>query len=175
VRRRRTQRGYAGRGVAKIAVTSGNAIPMMPPEYATILPEPLRIHDEIRERYISVNGAIDATAKRPQPRLTVRDAKVIANNLTLALRNDLPSIDPHDAAVIWEQWRRSVAQLRDMMSGLDDDEQALAIGVNLDQWTRAIHGEMAEAVRRPGKVFARYCPWRDEWATDERIRPGAVR
>lgn len=167
-------RGYAGRGVSKITTTPGNAIRMPGSDYATILPEPKRIHDEIRERYISVNGAIDATSKRPQPRLTVRDAKIIANHLTLALRNDLPTIDRHDAAVIWEKWRRSVTQLRDMMRGLDDDEQALAVGISLDQWSLHVHDELAEALRHPGKVFSRYCPWRADWATFERIHPEAV-
>jgi len=171
---RSKRRGYAGRGVSKLTITSGNAIRMPGPDYATILPEPMRIHDEIRERYISVNGSVDATAKRPQPRLTVRDAKILANHLTLALRNDLPGIDPHDAAVIWEKWRRSVAQLRDMMRGLDDDAQALAIGINLDQWTLTVHDDVAEALRHPGKVFSRYCPWRADWATFERIHPEAV-
>ena len=167
-------RRYAGRGVAELRATTGNVIYMPGPDYATILPEPISKHDEIRERYVSVNGAIDAGAKRPQPRLTVRDAKILANHLTLALRNDLPSVDPHDAAVIWEKWRRFVVQLREIMRDLADDDQALAAGVNLDQWTLAIHDDLAVAIRRPGKVFERYCPWRADWATDARVYPEAA-
>lgn len=165
---------YAGRGVPELRATPGDVIHLPPPKYATIVPDPIAKHDEIRERYVRVNGAIDATAKRPQPRLTIRDAKNIANHLTLALRNDLPKVDPHDAAVIWEKWRKHVVSLRDMMSDLADDDQALAVGITLDQRTLNIHDDVAEALRHPGKVFSRYCPWRDDWATFERIHPGKV-
>lgn len=144
------------------------------PNAATLLPDPMRTYESIREQYVAANGAIDPNAKRPQPRLTLRDTKVIANHLTLALRNDLPGVDAHDAAVIWEKWRKAVVQLRDMMSGLADDDQALAVGINLGQWSLMIHDDVAEAVREPGKVFARYCPWRADWATFQRIHPEAV-
>lgn len=168
-------RRYAGRGIAEIKVDASRASIRLPgPDDATVLPDPMRAHDVMRERYVAARGAIDAKVQRSQPRLTVRDVKAIANHFTFALRNDLPTIDAHDAAVIWEKWRKTVLQLRDMMRGLSDDDQSLGAGTNLDGQTFAIHGDLADALREPGIVFKRYCPWRSDWATFERVHPEAV-
>jgi len=45
------------------------------------------------------------------PPAVFRAKNLIGNFTSAALRNDLPSIDARDAAVIWEKWRRAVADL----------------------------------------------------------------
>lgn len=169
-------RRYAARGIGELpASRSASSVSLPSADEATLLPNPMRVHEDLRERFVALRGAIDEkNVTRPAPRLTVRDAKQIANHLTLALRNDLPRIDPHDAAVIWEKWRKYVALLREAVRELADDDQAIAAAASLDWWTLAIHDDLAEALRDPGKVFQRYCPWRADWATFERIHPEAV-
>ena len=98
----------------------------------------------------------------------------IGNFTSAALRNDLPSIDARDAAVIWEKWRQAVADLKELMRNVEIDAQALIVGVILDHRTWDIGSSLATALHRPGEVFDRYCPWRSDWATFERMHPEAA-
>jgi len=170
------RRRYAGRGVAELPTKrTGAPVVLLSDREATLLPDPLRAHEAMRARFIKANGTVPGSpANRPEPRLTIRDIKLIANHLTFALRNDLPTIDASDAAVIWEKWRQAVNDVRALMKNVDDDHQALVVASILEHRLWDVHESLATALATPGEVFRHYCPWRADWATYERLHPEAV-
>ena len=170
-------RRYAGRGIGELrAARTLAAVELPGPDEATLLPDPMTRFEDTLGEFVRANGALDgSTAKYPRPRLTARDVKVTANFVTLALRNDLSRIDPYDAAVIWEKWRQAVADLRDLLRQVDDDDQALIVGTVLGHRFFAIADDLALAQMEPRKVADRYCPWRDEFFTDARVYPEMAR
>lgn len=170
-----SRRRYAGHGIAKLsAARSGGAVALPGPDDATILPDPREAYDRMRVRFIEANGvSSDSSPKTPRPRLAARDVTAIANHLTFALRNDLPTIDAGDAAVIWEKWRSAVNDLRDLLRHIPLENDTPYAAVLLDHRTWDVHESLATALQRPGEVFERYCPWRSAWATPARIHPEA--
>lgn len=173
-----SRRTYAGRGVPTLpsdrSTTSDVAIPSQAD--ATLLPLPFAVIEGRRADFLAARGATNpnAPADRQEPKLTLADVRRIANFITYALRNDLPLVDAHDAAVIWEQWRKAVVDLRDIMRQVQHDMQASVLGSVL--WIRAenTQASLTTALEEPRAVFSRYCPWRADWATYDRIHPEAV-
>ena len=169
------RRHYAGRGISKLPGSrSGAAAPLPGPDEATLLPDPRDAYERMRLRFIEANGvSADSSPKAPRPRLAASDVMAIANHLTYALRNDLPTIDANDAAVIWEKWRVAVNDLRDLLRNIPLENDTPYAAVLLDHRTWDVHESLATALQRPGEVFERSCPWRSAWATPARIHPEA--
>ncbi len=169
-------RPYAGRGVPALpAARTASPVTVAGKLDATLLPEPRAALAALRRKFLAARGPVDPKVPpgHELPRLTIADVRVIANFITFALRNDLPTVDPYDAAVIWEKWRVAVGDLRDLMRNVDSDAQALIAGTVLDHRTWAIEADLTTAMARPREVFERYCPWRGDWATAARIHPEA--
>lgn len=171
----RPRRHYAGRGVPRLpGARTDVGVPLPGADQATILPDPRDAYEQMRLRFIEANGvSADSSPKAPRPRLAARDVTAIANHLTFALRNDLPTIDANDAAVIWEKWRGAVNDLRDLLRHIPLENDTPYAAVLLDHRTWDVHESLATALQRPGEVFERYCPWRSAWATPARIHPEA--
>ena len=170
-------RPYAGRGVPALSVPGRSVAVTLPGQLdATLLPDPRAAVASLRQQFLTARGAVDSKVPpgHERPRLTIADVKVIANFVTFALRNDLPTIDPHDAAVIWEKWRTAVVDLRELMRNVESDAQALIAGTVLDHRTWDIEASLTTALAHPREVFEHYCPWRSDWATFERLHPEAV-
>lgn len=168
------RRRYAGHGVPRLpGPKAAAAIELLGPDDATILPDPRAARERIFDRFLQANGRAPDYPNKPFPRLTARDVLVIANHLTFALRNDLPSIDAYDAAVIWEKWRIAVRDLRDFLRNVPLDHDVPIAGNVLDHRTFDVHDCVALALTSPGQVFSTYCPWRSAWATVARIHPEA--
>ena len=170
-------RRYAGKGIAAIAVPRGRpSVPLPKPDDATLLPDPVVIVRGLVDAYLTARGPTNP--KDPPghatPRYTVADVKALANVITFALRNSLSEIDAHDAAVIWEKWRRAIIDLRDLMRDVTNDDQALIVGTVLGHRLWDVQESMATALREPRQVFQQYCPWRTDWATAARIYPEGV-
>lgn len=170
------RRRYAGRGVGALPTGRTRAAVRLPgADAATLLPNPPRAFENVRDQFVAANGRLPGSVpERDQPALTIRDVNAIGNFTSAALRNDLPSIDARDAAVIWDKWRQAVADLKELMRNVEIDAQALIVGVILDHRTWDISYSLATALARPGEVFDRYCPWRSDWATFARLHPEAT-
>lgn len=168
-----TGRKYAGRGIGTLPTGRRRGPVQLPgADTATLLPDPVAAYERVREQFVAANGRLPGSdATRNRPALTIRDVNVIGNFTTFAIRNDLPSIDVRDAAVIWEKWRKAVADLKDLMRNVEMDAQALIVGVVLEHRTWDIANSLATALTHPGEVFERYCPWRADWATQARLHP----
>jgi hypothetical protein len=150
-------------------------VPLPAPDDATLLPQPDVVVRGLMTAYLAARGASNPQDPpgHERPRLTIADVKTLANVITFALKNDLPTVDAHDAAVIWEKWRKAIVDLRDLMRDVTNADQALIIATVLEHRIWDIEASLATALRDPGEVFSRYCPWRTEWATHERIYPEA--
>lgn len=169
---------YAGKRIGDLrGPRSRVALPS--PDEATLLPDPRAAHAELLDRFRAVNGPKDAPTAFPN--MSARDARAFANVMTYALRNDLPAIDDHDAAVIWEKWRQAIDDVRDHLKPVRDDD--LTNDQSHDVWNACItldhrgwdvRESLVVSLLIPGDVFRHYCPWRSEWATYERIYPRAV-
>ncbi len=149
------------------------------PAEATLLPDPRMAHAELLDRFREVNGPLDEPAEFPN--LSARDARALTNLITFALRNDLSSIDPHDAAVIWEKWRQAVDNVREHLGHVRDDnvtnkDSSAVFDAQMVLQHRGwdVLESIVTSLRSPGDVFAHYCPWRADWATYERIYPRAA-
>lgn len=172
-----SRRTYAGRGVPKLPSDRREADVEIPNQAdATLLPLPHAVIEGRRAEFITARGAWNPTAPSEfqQPKLTGTDIRRIANFITYALRNDLPLVDAHDAAVVWEKWRKGVADLRDLMHQAQRDDQIAIVASVL--WIRAsdIERSLTRALEEPGELFRGYCPWRSDWATPARIYPEAA-
>lgn len=169
-------RRYAGRGInALTGSRTGAAVRLPGANDATILPDPRAAYEQLSRRFLDANGATANSSPRDlRPRLAGRDVVAIANHLTFALRNDLPSIDARDAAVLWEKWRIAVVDLRDLLRNVPLEDDAPYAAIILDHRASDVHDSLATALARPGEVFERYCPWRSQWATPARINPEAA-
>ena len=173
-----TRRPYAGRGIAELRGPKSR-IRLPTAETVTLLPDPRAAHADWLARIRAVNGPKDAPTAFPT--MTARDVRSFANLMTLSLRNDLPSLDPRDAAVLWEKWRQAVAEVRDHLRNVRDEDatNATADGVwgatvVLDHRGWDVVNNLALALSNPGAAFDAYCPWRTDWATFERLHPEAV-
>lgn len=169
-------RPYAGRGIGALPLAGKPPVKLPDAAKATLLPTPAEAIRAVKAAFLSLRGAVSAHDPQghERPRYTVADVRAFANLVTLALRNDLPQIDPHDAAVLWEKWRKAIFDLRDLMRDVRNDEQALVIGAVLEHRVWDIESNLILALRTPRAVFEQYCPWRSEWATYARIHPEAV-
>ena len=170
-------RRYAGRGIGELRTARTLAVvEFSGPEEATLLPDPFAQYIDTLWEFVRATGALHgSTTEHPRPRLTARDVKVTANFVTLALRNDLPHIDPYDAAGIWEKWRQAVVDLRELLRNVGDDDQALIVGTVLDGRFYVIVQDLALALAEPRKVADRYCPWQAEFFSDDRVYPEMTR
>lgn len=169
-------RVYAGRGLPALPAPrtqAATAVPVPGKLDATLLPDPRATLAALRDKFIAARGVVNDSrpAAQQEARLTIADVRIIANFVTFALRNDLSTIDPHDAAVIWEKWRKAIGDMRDMMHNVESDAQALIVATVLRHRTWDIAECMVTAQARPLEVFNTYCPWRADWATDARIHP----
>lgn len=173
-----SRRTYEGRGVPMLPARRGTPSDVVIPSQAdaTMLPIPAAVIEARRAEFIAARGARNPDAPAPQhePKLTTADVRRLANFITYALRNDLPLVDAYDAAVIWETWRKAVADLRALMAKAQTDDEVGVFGSIL--WIRAdrIQSALTTALETPREVFNRYCPWRADWATFERIHPEAL-
>ena len=169
-------RVYAGRGMPVLPPTrtqDAAAVTVPGKLDATLLPDPRAAIAALRSKFIAARGVVNASrpVEQQEARLTIADVRIIANFVTFALRNDLSSIDAHDAAVIWEKWRKAIGDMRDMMHNVESDAQALIVATVLGHRTWDITECMVIALARPMEVFQNYCPWRADWATEARIHP----
>lgn len=164
-----SRRRYAGGGIPKLPAGAGT-IALPGPDAATLLPSPRESYTRLLQQ-LGLAGEGGAGARTaPVPGQLRR----VANFITFAFRNDLPTIDPADAAVIWEKWRVSVRDLRDLLRGADERAPATpAAAVLIDHRLWAVSEDLATALVEPHAVFERYCPWRSAWATYARLHPEA--
>ncbi|MBK7192765.1 MAG: hypothetical protein IPH80_09815 [Myxococcales bacterium] len=155
---------WAGEGVASPARTRRRAT-----QGATLLPDPERAVNELIRRH-GLTPPIDYPGKAWE--VAVDHVVDATNEVTAALRNDLPTPERRDAAVLWEVWRKAVLQVRDSIRGLAEDELFLAGSV---VWAmRDLAVRHAEALRHPGQVADRYCPWSVDFFTLNRLYPGVA-
>jgi hypothetical protein len=173
----RASRPYAGRGVSELRGPR-SSIRLAGPDDATFLPVPRDAHAALLARFRAVNGPEGTQAF---PNLRARDVRAFANLVTLALRNDLPAIDPRDAAVLWDKWRQAVDDVREHLRRVRDHDatnetspDVWNASIVLDHRGWDVIENLTIALARPGDVFQAYCPWRSEWATFERLHPEAV-
>lgn len=168
------RRRYAGVGIPKLpGGRASDAIRLPDADAASLLPSPRESYERLLDQLAAgASGSPSAAKHRPLP---PRQLRVVANFVTFALRNDLPGIDPADAAVIWEKWRQAIIDLRDLLRDADEDEPATsAATVLIDHRLWAVADDLATALAEPRVVFERYCPWRSAWATYARLHPEAV-
>ncbi len=170
------RRRYAGGGVPLLPAGRGpQPLDLPGADAATLLPEPLAFYERLFAQLVAARGPDPASPPaRARANLHPRDIRQVANFITLALRNDLPTVEPEDAAVIWEKWRQAVADLRNVLRGVAEGTASQVANIVLDHRMLAIHDDLATALRAPRQVFERYCPWRTGWATFARLHPEAV-
>ena len=168
------RRPYAGRGIGELRTPRSDTSVRLPaPNEATLLPDPSAAHDALIARFAVASGS---PLRQGFPVMSGRDIKGFANFITCALRNDLPSVDAYDAAVIWEKWRQTIAHLRDLLRNVRDDQDdndAQYVVNALDHRSWDIRTSLATALRHPGDVADRYCPWKADFFTADRLNPGA--
>lgn len=169
-------RQYAGRGIGELRRSRGRDTVELPDQdEATLLPKPLEAQQQLFDQFVAVNGNLPGSHPgRPRPPLTGRDVKLIANFVTCALRNDLPHIDVYDAAVIWEKWRKAVVSFRDALKEFPEEHQALNVQYVLDYHFGDVCDCLALALIERGQVADRYCPWKADFFTQERLYPESV-
>ncbi len=169
-------RRYQGRGIGELKTVGPRTAVRLPgADAATLLPHPHRVHTSVLKEFFAINGPAPDT--RPQdfePALRPRDITVIANFVTLALRNDLPGLDRYDAAVIWEKWRQSVAAIRERLRVADRERHAPRASDELLTRTWVVREDLVASIATPGQVSQRYCPWKADFFTYERLHPEAV-
>ncbi len=171
----RSGRRYAGRGVGELRTArTGAAVQLPSPDEATLLPDPAAAHDALIARFTVAHRR---PLRQGFPVLSGRDIKMFANFITCALRNDLPTIDAYDAAVIWEKWRQSIGELRALLREVRDDDADLDaaqyVAIALDHRSWDVRTSLATAMVRPGEVADRYCPWKADFFTADRLHPEA--
>jgi hypothetical protein len=173
---RRGARQYAGLGIDNLGRSRGlEPVELPSQDEATLYPNPHDVQQAIYERFVAVTGTMAGSHPgKAHPRLTIRNAKQLANFITVALRNDLPRLNVYDAAVIWEKWRDTVATLRQLIRGVPDEHQALNTQSVLDHRWTDISYCLVDALARPGEVADRYCPWKADFFTQERLYPESV-
>lgn len=140
-------------------------------EGATLLPAPERAIRELIARH-GLNPPTDFPG--PGKLWEVPPDRIVdaINEVTAALRNDLPTPERRDAAVLWEVWRKAVLRVRDHLRALRPDELCFAGSV-----VYAMHdlaARHAEALAHPGQVADRYCPWAADFFTLARLHPESV-
>ena len=161
---------YGGRGIGRLGGRGGpraKQVELDPDGQPTYLPDPLAKSKAVWTAYMNARG-FDATKSHPKPRMTTGDVYHAANHYTFALRHDLPSVDPHDAAAIWDEWRNAVALLREDVR--TDNDPVGSLFYLIERSAR----NLALALRRPMAVFNAYCPWRFNWATYGRLFPDRI-
>ena len=171
------RRRYAGDGIATLPPGRGDDPVDLPgPDEATLLPEPRGAYRRLFDQLIAVTERDPRSSPTsPLPVLSPRQVRRVANFITFALVNDLTSVDPHDAAVVWEKWRKAVVTLRGLLRDADDNPTVRGIlTLTLDHRVDDVSGDLATALVQPRAVFDAYCPWRADWATFARIHPEAV-
>ncbi|MBE7448589.1 MAG: hypothetical protein HS111_06815 [Kofleriaceae bacterium] len=172
------RRRYEARGIGELRGPRSK-IGLPTQDEATFLPDPRAAYDAILARFRAANGPSDAPSAFPN--LSARDVRALANVITFALRNDLPSLSPYDAAVLWDKWREAVTAVRQLLADVRDHEATNAssdgvkfASVAIDHRGWDLRESLVTALASPGAVFERYCPWRSAWATFERLHPEAV-
>jgi hypothetical protein len=172
------RRPYAGTGIPELHGPRSRVV-LPSPEESTLLPDPRVAHANLLARFRAANGPTDAPHAFPY--LSARDVRALANAITFALRNDLPAVEAHDAAVLWDKWRQAVDDVRRFLKPVRDEaatnassDAVWAACIQLDHRGWDLIENLVTALGRPGDVFARYCPWRADWATHERVYPGAA-
>lgn len=137
--------------------------------HATFLPDPKGALTMIQERFAPRGPTPGA------PRFLayqMRDAVVIANFVTTALRRDLPTPDRRDTVAIWDKWRRAVLRVRPHLVGVSPtarypDPYGLVYALE------SVAYDLDEALQKPGEVARRYCPWAADFFTPSRLYPEA--
>lgn len=137
---------------------------------ATLLPDPERAIEELIARY----GLNQPNGPGPRVAWEVPVPRVVdaVNEVTAALRNDLPTPERRDSAVLWEVWRKAVLHVRDYIRALRPGEQMLTGSVLYAMW--GLGARHAEALRSPGQLADKYCPWAAEFFTNGRLYPESV-
>lgn len=173
------RRPYAGTRIGELRGPHSQIV-LPSPDEATLLPDPRAAYEELLDRFRIVNGPTTNRDQPPTefPNMSARDVRAFANVITFALRNDLPHFDDHDAAVIWEKWRKIIDEVRDFLKPVRDHDltniqshEVRNACVVLDHRGWEIRESLVVSLVRPGDVFKDYCPWRQSWATWERIYP----
>jgi hypothetical protein len=175
-----SRRKYAGRGITELRTGATRSAVVLPSvDEAALLPNPVAALEALRMRFREVNGPKDDP--HAFPNMSVRDARAFANVITSALRNDLPTIDVRDAAVIWEKWRQTVVAVRDRLRSVRDDtsiEQGSVSVLNaciiLNLRSMDIRDSLVDAIEHPGEVASRYCPWAADFFTQQRLYPESL-
>ncbi len=139
-----------------------------PSTAATLRPDPERAILDLCARHQLVRPI--ARADQNAWRVAVRHVIAASNEVTAALRNDLPTDDRHDAAALWDSWRRAATRVRDRSKGLAPAD-AYPEPWEFRSQLELIGLAMASALARPGVFAARYCPWADDFYTAARLYP----
>jgi len=106
--------------------------------------------------------------------LAPREAVVdLSNHVTEALRTDLPTQDRRDSAVVWETWRQVVLRVRDFLKSLSPDEEPMVAW--LTHHFENVADYLALALNHPGELARHYCPWANDFFTQERLYPESPR
>lgn len=140
---------------------------------ATLLPDPGNTVKALRDAFLfrgTTNG------DRTLPAFRVGDVIAIANYISTALADDLPTPDRRDTATIWDKWRKAVLRIRKEVQSLRASDSygaggaIYAFGADLD----ALEHDLITAFKTPGEVARYYCPWAADFFTFERLHPEAV-
>lgn len=172
----RSDRAYQGVGVPHLAARLPNERLQrvdLDLATATLLPDPYARNSELEARFMAVRGAHPVPTYSLLPAMRNVDGKVLANYVTRALRSDLSTLDPGDAAVIWEQWRLAVKRLGASFRNRSDDTLMVTSLGDLETRLYDVFAALKLAISSPGDVARAYCPWARAFFTQARLHPGA--
>lgn len=165
---------WQGDPLAALLPHRSNDGPVLDAAEATLLPDPAAAVTALREAFL-FRGTKDNDPTLPAFR--VGDVVAVANYITAALHNNLPTPDRRDTATIWDKWRKAVLRIRkETQSLLASDRyganngKIYELGADLD----ALEYDLVTAFKSPSEISRYYCPWAADFFTYERLHPEAV-
>lgn len=161
---------WQGDALATLPPLRSTDAPTLDRASATLLPDPVAAVTALRDAFL-FRGTQDND--RTLPAFRAGDVIAIANHISAALYNDLPTPDRRDTATIWDKWRKAVLRIRKEVGALiasDKYREIYQFGADLD----ALEHDLVTAFKSPGEVARYYCPWAADFFTFERLNPEAV-
>jgi hypothetical protein len=109
----------------------------------SLFPDPAQAIVRLRDRFADRRRIIAAVGDREDgtsdgtgyPATNHADVRYVSNHITLALRNDLRSLDPTAAAIVWNHWRSVRDTIETLLRKGDD---AAEYGDNEGFWIRQL-------------------------------------
>lgn len=109
----------------------------------SLLPDPARAIVRLRDRFADRRRIVAAVGDREDgasdgtgyPATNHADVRYVSNHITLALQNDLRSLDPTAAAIVWNHWRSVRDTIETLLRKGDDADE---YGDNEGFWTRQL-------------------------------------